>query len=292
MNEKALELAQRLASENRKRVEVGTLAPLDEKQAEAQSATARADLISALQELGTQENRLIQLITDNYEQWQGLRVVPTENLVAVPQSYDLSGSWVSALTFRPDFNAMKEELERQGFTVKLAYNQLFPRLDLIGSYGRVGVDNNFSPTLHQVREDLLPRWSVGVALSVPLGNRGARGAYGQATASRDRVGLQVKQLHQEILVEVEDAIGTAQGSFQRVTATREARLAAEAAYDAEVKKLENGKSTSFNVLSLQNDLTTARSQEIRASADYNKALAELYYFEGTILDKRRITVEK
>ena len=279
VKEKALELAQRLASENRKRVEVGTLAPLDEKQAEAQSATARADLILALQLLGTQENLLINRITDNYEQWQGVRVVPTDNLVAVPQSYDLSGSWVSALTFRPDFNAMKEELERQGLTVRLAYNQLFPRLDLVGGYGRTGIDNNFSPAVNQVREDLLPRWSVGVALSVPLGNRGARGSYGQATAQRDRVGLQVKQLHQNILVEVEDAIGTAQGSFQRVTATREARLAAEAAYDAEVKKLENGKSTSFNVLSLQNDLTTARSQEIRALADYHKALAELYFSE-------------
>ena len=292
VKEKALELAQRLASENRKRVEVGTLAPLDEKQAEAQSATARADLILALQELGTQENRLITLITDNYEQWQGMRVVPTENLVAVPESHDLSSSWVSALTYRPDFNVVKEELERQGLTVRLAYNQLFPRLDLIGSYGRQGVDSNFSPALNQVREELLPRWSVGVALSVPLGNRRARGTYGQATASRDRVGLQLKQLHQDILVEVEDAIGTAQGSFQRVTATREARLAAEAAYDAEVKKLENGKSTSFNVLSLQNDLTTARSQEIRALADYNKALAGLYYFDGSILEKRRITVEK
>jgi outer membrane protein len=292
VKEKALELAQRLASENRKRVEVGTLAPLDEKQAEAQSATARADLILALQQLGTQENLLINRITDNYEPWQDVRVVPTDNLVAVPQSYDVPGSWVSALTFRPDFNQMKEELERQGLQVKLAYNQLFPRLDLIGSYGRQGVDSHFSPALNQVREDLLPRWSVGVAMSVPLGNRGARGSYGQATAQRDRLGLQVKQLHQNILVQVEDAVGTARGSFQRVSATREARLAAEAAYDAEVKKLENGKSTSFNVLSLQNDLTTARSQEIRALADYNKALADLYFSEGTILEKRRITVEK
>jgi outer membrane protein TolC len=74
VKEKALELAQRLASENRKRVEVGTLAPLDEKQAEAQAATARADLILALQQLGTQENLLINRITDNFEQWQGMRV--------------------------------------------------------------------------------------------------------------------------------------------------------------------------------------------------------------------------
>ena len=292
VKEKALELAQRLASENRKRVEVGTLAPLDEKQAEAQAATARADLILALQQLGTQENLLINRITDNFEQWQGMRVVPTDNLVAIPQSYDLSGSWVSALTFRPDFNEMKEELERQGLQVRLAYNQLFPRLDLVGSYGRQGVDQHFSPALAQVRDELLPRWSAGVVLSVPLGNRAARGNYGQATALRDRLGVQVKQLHQNILVQVEDAVGVARGNFQRVGATREARLAAEAAYDAEVKKLENGKSTSFNVLSLQNDLTTARSQEIRALADYNKALAALYYFEGTILEKQRISVEK
>jgi outer membrane protein len=176
--------------------------------------------------------------------------------------------------------------------VRLAYNQLYPRLDLVGSYGRQGVDSNFSPALNQIREELLPRWSVGVVMSVPLGNRAARGSYGQATALRDRLGLQVKQLHQNILVQVEDAVGNAQGSFQRVTATREARLAAEAAYDAEVKKLENGKSTSFNVLSLQNDLTTGRSQEIRALADYHKALAELYFNEGTILEKQRITVEK
>jgi outer membrane protein TolC len=204
----------------------------------------------------------------------------------------LSGSWVSALTFRPDFNEMKEELERQGLQVRLAYNQLFPRLDLVGSYGRQGVDQHFSPALAQVRDELLPRWSAGVVLSVPLGNRAARGNYGQATALRDRLGVQVKQLHQNILVQVEDAVGVARGNFQRVGATREARLAAEAAYDAEVKKLENGKSTSFNVLSLQNDLTTARSQEIRALADYNKALAELYFNEGTILERQRIAVEK
>lgn len=292
VKEKALELAQRLSSENRKRVEVGTLAPLDEKQAEAAAATARADLILALQDLGTQENLLVGLITDNYEQWQGIRLVPTENLVAVPQSYSLPGSWVSALTFRPDFNRMKEELERQGLSVRLAHNQLFPRLDLVGSYGRAGVDRQFSPTLAQVRDERLPRWSVGAVLSVPLGNRGARGRYGQARETRNLLELQVKQLHQQILIEVEDAVGTAQGNFQRVSATREARLAAEAAYDAEVKKLENGKSTSFNVLSLQNDLTTGRSEEIRALADYNKALGELYFREGSILDKRRITIEK
>jgi outer membrane protein TolC len=290
--EKALERATRLAAENKRKVEVGTLAPLDEKQAESEAATARADLILALQVLGTRENDLVKLITDNYEAWQGLRIVPTESLLAIPQAYSLPASWVSALTYRPDFNQLKAELERQGFEVRLAHNQLFPRLDLVGSYGRKGVDRRFSPTLDQVRSEDLPRYSAGVVLSVPLWNRGARGRYSQSKSDRDRLELEVRKLHQDILVEVENAIGDAQGSFQRAAATREASAAAQAAYEAEVKKLENGKSTSFQVLTLQRDLTNARSREIRALADYNRALAELYFREGTILDKRRITIEK
>jgi outer membrane protein TolC len=290
--EKAMELAQRLAAENKKRVEVGTMAPLEEKQAEAQSATARANLLVTLQQMAAQENRLINLITDNYEEWQNVRLAPTESLIAVPQAYNLPASWVSALTYRPDFNELKQELERQGIEVRLAQNQLFPQLDLVGSYGRAGIDRGFSGALNDIREDRLPRYSVGVVLSVPLGNRGARGRFGQVTTVRDRLQLQVKQLHQNILVQVEDAVAAAQSNFERAAATREARQAAESAYDAEVKKLENGKSTSFNVLSLQNDLTVARSREIRALADYNQALAELYFNEGTILEKRRITVER
>jgi outer membrane protein TolC len=102
---------------------------------------------------------------------------------------------------------------------------------------------------------------------------------------------QLQQLHQDILVNVQIAVGAAQAEFERVGATREAAQAAEAAYDAEVKKLENGKSTSFNVLQLQRDLTGARSLHLRALADYNRALTELYFREGTILDRAQIKVD-
>jgi outer membrane protein TolC len=288
--EKALELSRRLAAENKKRVEVGTMAPLEEKQAEAQAATARANLLVTMQQLAAQENRLVNLITDNYEEWQSFHIAPAESLVAVPQAYSLPASWVSALTHRPDFNELKQEAERQGIEVRLAHNQLFPRLDLVGSYGRAGVDRRFSPALEDIRDEELPRYSFGIVFSIPFSNRSARGRYGQATALRDRLQFQLKELHQNILVQVEDAVAAAQSDFERVTATREAAAAAEAAYDAEVKKLENGKSTSFNVLSLQNDLTVARSRQIRALADYNRSLANLYFNEGTILEKARMTV--
>ena len=291
VREKAYELATRLAAENKKRVEVGTMAPLDEKQAEAQAATARADLLAALQRLGTQERILVNLITDNYEGWHGIRLMPSESLVAVPQAYNLSSSWVTALTQRPDFNGKKEEVVQQGIQVAFRKNQVFPALDLVGGYGRRGV-GSFSTVLEDVRDDIAPHYEFGLVFSIPLGNRDARGRLREARGVRERLQLEMQQLHQQILVDVEIAVGAAQSEFERVAATREARLAAEAAYDAEVKKLENGKSTSFNVLSLQNDLTTARSLEIRALADYNRALTELYFNEGTILERSKITVER
>ncbi|MCX6885799.1 MAG: TolC family protein, partial [Verrucomicrobia bacterium] len=78
--------------------------------------------------------------------------------------------------------------------------------------------------------------------------------------------------------------------FQRVGATREARIYAEAALEAEQKKLASGKSTSFEVLRLQRDLTTSRSSEIRSLADYNIALAQLAQYEGTTLERRHVNL--
>jgi outer membrane protein TolC len=132
---------------------------------------------------------------------------------------------------------------------------------------------------------------VGAQLTFPLGNTGARNSYKSAKVTREQLGLQLKQLQQATLIKIENAMAVAQTSFQRVSATREARLYAEAALEAEQTKLEKGKSTSFVVLQLQKDLTTARSAEIRALADYNIALARLAQNEGSTLDRRKINLQ-
>ena len=60
--------------------------------------------------------------------------------------------------------------------------------------------------------------------------------------------------------------------------------------DAEQKKYAVGKSTTFTVLQLQNNLTLARSQEIRELANYNKDLTALAQAEGTTLERRNVDV--
>jgi outer membrane protein len=292
VQEKALELAERLYQENKKRVEAGTMAPLDEKQAQSEAAVARADLIAAQRLVVLRENALKDLITDNYQKWNPIRLQPTEKLIALPETYNRSESWVNALTKRPDFNEAKLNLERQGVEVRLRFNQLFPGLDIIGGYGRSGFDTaGFSGSFRDIREENNPKWSIGAIFSVPLGNRLERSRYKSARELSKQLELRLERVHQTILVGVDDAITLAQSDFQQIQARRDARLYAEAALDAEQKKYQSGKSTSFFVLQFQRDLTQARAAEIQALSDYNKALAGWYFSEGTILERDKINVE-
>lgn len=290
VQEKALELADRLLEENKKRVEIGTLAPLDEKQSQSQRATALADLISARNGYGGAQNVLKNLITDRYTDWHGLRLEPTEKLLPLAETFNLTESWNKALAARADYKQLKEELERQNLILKYDYNQLFPALDLIGSLGRSGLAATLGNSVEQIRGGDFPRWSGGAVLTVPLTMRRERNVYKRDKAAQKQALLQLKKLEEDILAQVDDSMAAAQSNFQRIQATRAAREFAEAALQAEQTKLENGKSTTFVVLQLQSNLTRARSSEIQALADYQKSLANLYFREGTTLERNKIVI--
>ncbi len=287
----ALELADRLLAENRKRVEVGALAPLDEKQAEAQAASSRADLLAAQGSEDTQQRVLKNLLSDDYSRWANVRIAPTVAMFAVPQYFNLQESWRNGLSMRPDLQQQRISLEKQGQVVRFQKSQLFPQLDLLGTYGYNASDTEYSGAFRQFADRDNPYWSYGAQLSMPLTQTAARNNYRAAKATKEQVSLILRQLEQGVLIQIENAIAVVNTSFQRVAATREARMYAESALDAEQKKLASGKSTSFEVLRLQRDLTTARSSEIRALADYNIALAQLALNEGTTLERRQVNLE-
>jgi outer membrane protein TolC len=291
VQETALELAERLLAENRKRVEVGALAPLDEKQAEAQAAGNRAELIAARGTEDTLQRLLKVLLSDDYSKWDRVRIKPADPIVALPQRFDLQESWRNGLSRRPDLEQQRVALERQGYIIRYQKNQVFPSLDVVGTYGYSGEGDEFSRAFDQIGRGDYPFWSYGAQLTMPLNRTTARNNLRGAKATREQIALQLKQFEQNVLIEIENAIANANTSFQRAGATRETRVFAQAALDAEQKKLQSGKSTSFEVLRLQRDLTTARSQEIRALADYNIDLARVAFNEGTTLERRNVSME-
>jgi len=294
VQQKAVELALQLATENRKRVEVGSLAPLDAQQAESQAASAQATLIAALNTAGTMERQLKQLITDQYSHWATVRLDPAGTLGAPRQFFNLQDSWSKGLTQRPDLLQAKLDVERQGITVKYNYNQLFPELDLVGSYGQSASGSSlpeFSDAFYTIAQGSRPNYSYGAQLSYPIPNTAARATYKKSKLTMETLVLNLKKVEQTIMVQIDNDIGAARASFEAVAATRLAREYAAAALDAEQKKYENGKSTTYTVLQMQRDLTSARGNEIQALDSYNKALAQLSLDEGSTLQRFGINVE-
>jgi outer membrane protein len=291
VQQKAVELAERLVMENRKRLEVGTLAPLDLQSAEAQAATSKASLIAARSQLGTQERALKLLISDQFRLWQPISLVPSGTLNAPRQVFDLQESWTKGLTQRPDLLQAKLDVEQAGIQLKYDRNQLFPQLDAFGSYGYNGTGLEFSDSLYDVQQRNQPFYTYGGRLTFPLSNTSARNAYKSSKATQQQVVLSLKRLEQNIMVTIDNDIQTIQANYDQVEATRAARQYAEAALAAEQLKLENGKSTTYTVLQMQRDLTSARGNEIQALDVYNRSLSQLSLDEGSTLQRLNINLE-
>lgn len=287
----ALVLAQTQLDQDQQRVEIGTLAQLDVQQDEAQVATSKANLISAQNTLSIDENVMKNLLTDDYARWHDTVIQPTETLAASSQLFNLQDSWNKGLSDRPDLLQARLNVEQQGIQLKYLKNQIFPSLDLVGTYGYNGSGGNFGDTFSQFNDANRPFWSYGAQFSMPLSNVGARNQANAAKVTLKQLLLQLKQLEQTIMVGIDNAVKQAESSFESVQATQQARVYAEAALDAEEKKYAVGKSTTFTVLQLQSNLTAARSQEIRSLADYNEALANLAQQEGTTLERNGVNIQ-
>jgi len=291
VQETSLRLAERLLAENRRKVELGAMAPLDEKQAESQVAARRADVLSAQVDFETQVNALKALLSDDFVGWADVALEPTDKLLAVAQQFDLQESWRSGLTQRPDLLQSKQFVERQNIVLRFNKNQLLPSLDLRLTYGHNGIGQTLPTGFDGIRTGAGQSYSYGLVLTIPFSNKVAKNSYRASRLEKERLLLSLKQVEQQIIVEIDNAVKAARTAYSRVDATRQSRLYAEAALEAEEKKLANGKSTSFFVLQLQRDLTAARLSELRALADFNRALSNLRLSEGSTLEQHGLDVD-
>ena len=291
VREMALQLKEQFLSETKKKVQAGTLAQLDEKQAESEAATAKALLITARSNAEQAENVLKTLITDDFASLHSTTIQPSEKLLAMTQVINVIESWRTGLEQRPDYLRLKEELETQNIILKYAKNQLYPSLDVVGTYGRNGLGATTSDSLDTIADGRFPKWGGAVVLTLPLSRKTERANHKIQKVNVSNAILQLKTLEENIKSSIDDAVKKVRSNFATIESTREARVFAEAALDAEQKKLENGKSTNFQVLELQDKLTQARAAEIRALTDYNKGLHDLYLREGTTLQRNKINLE-
>jgi len=291
VEEKALELKQQLLSETLRRVQVGDLPPLDSEQAETQLQNTLTALAAAREAFGSRQNALTSVLTDDFRTWADFDLHPADALEAAPVKVNRSESFTRALENRPDLQEARLAVEKSDVVVQFRRNQLFPSLDLIGRYGGIGSQPDFGTASSDALHFRYPEYYAGVVMSFPLLGVAERGNYKASKATKQIAELQLKKAEQEILLQVADLVNRVQSRFSQVGSTRKARAYAEAALGAEQKKLQNGLSTSFIVLQLQETLTAARMAEVLALADYNKVLAQLRFAEGSTMAKHQLMLE-
>lgn len=274
--------------EQRRRVEVGTLAPLEEKLAQSALAAAEISLILARNNAVNGEAVLKGLVRDNFLSQLNTRLALTDRLLPVPATFELQDAVKYSLEMRPDLQSMRVELEQLEIQLKYDKNQLYPRLDLDGTLGYNGLDKNLGGSLDDIADRNYEQSAIGLRLSIPLWRQREKNNLKSTKAAMAQSVVMVKQLEETIIQEVELQGRLLSTYWRTIPMTREQTAAAQAALEAEQKKLAAGKSTSFNVLELASALTVAQANEITTLRDYNKALAELAFRKGSTLERWRI----
>jgi outer membrane protein TolC len=291
VQENALDLRRQFVTETQRRVQVGDLPPLEDAQAQAQMQNAVTGLAQAREVFATRQNALVGLLTDNFREWADADVQPTDPLIAVSEETSRSRSFQVAMTNRPDLIEARLAVQKTGVMVKYRLNQLYPTFDAIGGYGGLGSEpNSGGAALNDALSFRNPEYTYGAVVSFPLDNAAARGNYRASKATRKIAEMQLQKAEQAVLLQVADYVNRVGSSFSQVGSTQQARVYAEQALDAEHKKFQNGISTSFEVLQFQEIVTEALTAEIRAKVEYNKALAQLAFAEGSLLQRHHLSL--
>ena len=284
------DLALKLKEDNIRRIEIGSMAPLDVVQAEAEVALREERVLLAERFMLDQENRLKQLLFDDIVGVlkKRISILPPHQPQEI--TLNLEEDYQKALEIRPDYRRAVLYLETSEIEITLNSHQALPNLDLIGGYGWQGRDDSFESSFDRLTENENQAYRLGINFNVPFPNRFGRSQKAAAYLRKNQQEITLKQFKQDILINLDNAAGRINTNWKRIKVAKDARALSEKSLAAEQKKLQAGTSTTFIVLRLQDDLAEAEIRELQAITDYNKSLAEYDQQVGTTLEKFAVNI--
>jgi outer membrane protein TolC len=290
---RSLSLATKLVEDNRARVEVGAMAPLDVVQAQAEEATRRQVLTRADAERRTAELALKRLIVNGTDDpfWTAA-INPVDRPTYTTEAIDVAGAVKQALTNRTDLQQSQKQLAANDISLRSLADQLLPALDLTSSYGLAGVGgpqfirqglggaiaqtipSGYSDALRIISDRTAPTWNFALSLSYPIGSSPAEANLARARIQQRQTIAQSRQMELQIATEVTNAALQVESNREGLQAAAAARDLAQRRLDAEQSRFDVGLSTNFFVVQAQRDLRDAQNAELRALLDYRRAQVE------------------
>ena len=318
-----LHVAEKQREDTRVRIQAGTQSEADLSTTTAEVERRRGDLFASRENVIRAENALRSLIARDVsdpiwdaklnvgagfsrpraggEEPGGLKPAPTS-----------AAAIETAFANRPELEEIGYRLDRQEVEIEAALDRVLPQIDLVASYNGRGLagdenDDAISPfgrpvvvpdainggldrSLGTIAENRFPDASLGLAVSLPIGNTAAKQDVAIARAIRRQTAASMDSVRQRIAVEVRNALAARASAEQRIDSARASRVAAEVQLQAERDRFEAGTSNTFFVLTRQNDLAAAQLAEVVAMTDYAKAQTELARATGSLLADRSIEI--
>ena len=320
----SMELAIVQYENNRQRVHIGVLAPIEITSALAEVSTREQEMIQAEVQIVGAQNALKRLLAPdpNHSIWN-LSLIPTDSPEPQDVQIGMEEAIQMALARRPELEQMQLELEKNEVDEEYFIQEGKPMVNVranFGSTGRSGVvfksvgmdlngdgipdrqvrvpdpDNpsfgNLFGAIGQTFSYDFVNWGLFADIEIPLFNRSSEGQLAQLRISEARLLSQMKNQQQMIIVDVRNAYESLAIQKKRLEAARVARTLSEEQLDGENKRFEAGLSTNFEVLRFQRDLAQAIGQELRAQVDYQQALTALRKAMYTIVDDNDIVLAK
>jgi outer membrane protein len=309
--QRALEQSARLASDNRKQLQIGTLAPLDVLNADNQVSTDTQALITSQTSLEYQQLIMKQAISRDLSDpaLSAAPVIPTDrvSLLEMPEERTPVEDLVhKAYANRPEIEQNILNLRNDEITLRATRNNLLPSVDVYGFYGAAGLGGSKSPfcsaeffgpeacnvptigygtVFTNLFNSSGPDKGAGVNVNIPLRNRTAQSLQARALLEYRQAEMRLQQLYIQVRIQVingQYALTNDRAAVQAALAAREYNYQS---YQSEVKKLRLGASTTANVLQQERNLATAENNVISTEATYAKDRASLEQLLAETLDQ-------
>ncbi len=308
---RSVTLAEQLVRDNQSRVEIGTMAPIDVVQAQAQAATQRQNLAVAEGARRTNELALKRLLVNGTQDpnWEAT-IDPVDRPDFQPVVVDVAGAVRRALEGRTDLAQVRKNLQVNDVTLRYLKNQTLPQVDFAARYQAIGqggtsyltqgvginrivvgtIPGGYLDSLESLLKRKYPTWNVSLNVSYPIGTSAQDATLARAHVQQNQVEAQLRQIELQIATDITNAATNVQNNVDRVEAAQAARELSQRQLEAEQSKFEVGMSTNYFIVQAQRDLADAQNNELQAILAYRRSVVEFERLQETSLTTSNITI--